>query len=106
MSEQTHKPTPTERLHELAMAAITKPAGTVRGAESVEVAQVHMGPQAGRWYIKNLSTVAQDGETLMELWSRTLDAATKAREDVTRLNAEAVRAELEASVERKPKPVK
>jgi hypothetical protein len=102
MTEE-RKQTPTERLHDLAMAAITKPAGTVRGAESVEVAQVHMGPQAGRWYIKNLSTVAQDGETIMELWSRTLTAATKVREDVTRLNAEAVHAELEASTQRKRK---
>lgn len=101
-----HKPTPTERLYELAMAAITKPAGVVRGAESVEIAQVHMGPQAGRWYCKNLTTVAQEGETIMGLWSRTLDAATKVRGDITRLNAEAVRAELEASVERGPKAVK
>lgn len=105
MTDQ-HKPTPTERLHELAMAAITKPAGVVRGAESVEIAQVHMGPQAGRWYCKALNTVAQEDETIMELWSRTLDAASQVRGDITRLNAEAVRAELEASVDRGPKAVK
>ena len=101
-----HKPTPTERLHDLAMAAITKPAGTVRGAESVEIAQVHMGPQAGRWYCKALNTVAQDDETIVELWSRTLDAATQVRADITRLNADAVRVELEAATERGPKAVK
>ena len=106
MTGEPRKQTPTERLHDLAMAAITKPAGTVRGAESVELAQVHMGPQAGRWYCKNLATVAQEGETIMELWSRTLSATTQIRADVTRLNAEAVRAELEASVERGPKAVK
>ena len=86
MSAPEHKPTPTERLYEMAMAAITKPAGTVRGAESMELAQVHMGPQAGRWYCKNLATVAQEGETTMELWSRTVDAALKIHDDVGRMN--------------------
>lgn len=106
MTDEPRKQTPTETLRELAMAAITKPAGIVRGAESVELAQVHMGPQAGRWYCKAINTVAQEGETIMELWSRTLNAAQTVRNDVTRLNAEAVRAELEASVERGPKAVK
>jgi hypothetical protein len=102
-----HKLTPTERLHDLAMAAITKPSSAVRGAESVEIAQVHMGPSAGRWYCKNLATVAQEGETIMELWARTLDAARKVQTDVIGLNAGAIRAELEASTERPgPKAVK
>jgi hypothetical protein len=106
-AEQQHKLTPTERLHDLAMAAITKPASAVRGAESVELAQVHMGPSAGRWYCKNLATVAQEGETILGLWSRTLDAALKVQKDVIGLNAGAIRAELEASTERpKPKAVK
>lgn len=91
------KPTPTERLHDLAMAAITKPAGAVRGAESVEIAQVHMGPQAGRWYCKALNTVAQESETIMQLWSRTLSAAELVQRDVAVLNGEQLAAELRAS---------
>lgn len=102
-----HKLTPTERLHDLAMAAITKPAGIVRGAESVEVAQVHMGPQAGRWYCKALNTVAQEGETIMKLWSRTLSAAELVQRDVAVLNGEQLAAELRASEKTaKPKAVK
>lgn len=92
-----HKLTPTERLHDLAMAAITKPAGAIRGAESVEIAQVHMGPQAGRWYCKNLNTVAQEGETIMQLWSRTLSAAELVQRDVAVLNGEQLSADLRAS---------
>jgi hypothetical protein len=94
---EQHKLTPTERLHDLAMAAITKPSSAVRGAESVEVAQVHMGPQAGRWYCKNLATVAQEGETIMELWSRTLSAAAKVQRDVAKLNAASLTDDLAAS---------
>lgn len=96
-NEQPRKLTPTERLHDLALAAIAKPAGAIRGAESVELAQVHMGPQAGRWYCKNLATVAQEGETALALWSRTLDLAQNVQRDVAGLNATALTAELEAT---------
>jgi len=102
MTDQTErKLTPTERLHDLAMAAITKPAGTTRGAETTELAQVHMGPQQGRWYCKSLGTVAQDGEDIMQLWSRTLDAARQIQRDVASLNADdKLAADLAATLEK------
>jgi len=101
------KLTPTENLKELALAAITKPAGTARGAESVEIAQVHVGPLAGRWYCKNLGAVAQEGETIMQLWSRTLDAARQVQRDVAKLNADDKdKADLDATLEEKAKGAK
>lgn len=107
MSDQEQrKLTPTERLHDLAMAAITKPAGIVRGAEQVELAQVHMGPQAGRWYCKAIGTVAQEGETITQLWSRTLDVAKQVQRDVIQLNADTIKTELEATLEQKAKDAK
>jgi hypothetical protein len=101
-----HKLTPTERLHDLAMAAITKQASTARGAETVELKQAATGPHAGQWYCSTLGIVCQEGETIMEAWSRALDAARQIQADTTNLNAAALSDALSATLEAKAKGAK
>jgi len=96
-----HKLTPTERLHDLAMAAITKQASTARGAETVELKQAATGPHAGQWYCSTLGIVCQEGETIMEAWSRALTAAQAIQADTTRLNADSLSDALKATLEKK-----
>lgn len=95
MSEE-RKLTPTERLHDLAMAAITKPSSAMRGAETVSVKQGATGQLAGRWYCDGLAVVVSEDETLMEAWSRALDAARSIQADLTKLNADVVREQVKA----------
>lgn len=95
------KLTPTERLHDLAMAAITKQASTARGAETVELKQAATGPHAGQWYCSTLGIVCQDGETIMEAWSRALDAAKQIQADTIALNADSLSDALKATLEKK-----
>jgi hypothetical protein len=96
--EAERKLTPTERLHDLAMAAITKPASPRRGAETISVKQAATGNIAGRWYCDGLAVVVDDDETLMEAWSRALDVASQVQRDLIALNAASIQDELNATL--------
>jgi hypothetical protein len=100
---EERKLTPTERLHDLAMAAITRPASQQRGAESVSVKQGATGNMAGRWYCDGLAVVVAEDETMMEAWSRALDAASQVQRDLIALNAASLQDELNATLN-KAKP--
>ena len=91
------KLTPTERLHDLAMAAITKPSSAMRGAETISVKQGSTGTMAGRWYCDGLAVVVSEDETMTEAWSRALTTATTIQADLTALNADLVREQLQAA---------
>jgi len=101
-----HKLTPTERLHDLAMAAITKQASTARGAETVELKQAATGPHAGQWYCSTLGIVCQEGETIMEAWARAYDAAKLIQQHLVQVNADALSDALAATLEAKAKGAK
>lgn len=105
MSE--HKPTPTERLHDLAMAAITREKKETRGLFDGEIKQGSMGPMAQVWHCGSLRSSQREDETPLEWADRWFDLAEHVQERCVRLNAVRIRAELEASDEpRGPKAVK
>jgi hypothetical protein len=97
---EERKLTPTERLHDLAMAAITKPASQHRGPETLSIKQGSVGGMAGRWYCDGLAIVAKDDETLMEAWARGLDVARKVQRELVALNAATINDELAATLEK------
>lgn len=92
--------TPTERAHELAMAIATKVPSAARGAETLELGQTYTGPKAGQWYCKSISPIAHEGETLGDVWTRTLELAGQVQRDLVALNARIVADELAATLER------
>jgi|SRR5215472_6004649 len=101
MSEPQHKLTPTERLHDLAMAAITKTAPTT-ATKTPSVGMAPSGPMAGQWICKDIGgDPLHDGETQLDGWSRTLDLARTVQRDLIELNAEVLTRALEATLEKR-----
>lgn len=107
MTEQEHKLTPTERLHDLAMAAITREKKETRGLFDCEIKQGSMGPMAQVWHVSSLRCSQLEDETPLEWADRVFELAQHIQRHCVNLNAGRIRDELEASTEpRGPKAVK
>jgi hypothetical protein len=96
MTEQ-HKLTPTERLHDLAMAAITKTsAGVAR--RTPEIGMYGVGANQGRWHCKSLGgNPVDEGLTPLQGWAVELELATQVQRDLAKLNAASLADDLAAS---------
>lgn len=92
-----HKLTPTERLHDLAMAAINRP-GQYRAPLTASVKQGTVGPMAQVWHCDGLSVSQEEGETPLEAVSRMFDMAQEIQRRCIQLNADRLQDELRASV--------
>jgi hypothetical protein len=117
MSEQTNNtepaplPSPSRRLHEVTLAALTRP---LQGrSESAAVKQAATGTLAGQFLVDDASVVREESETLDSWMERLRVTAVAAFKVCAALNSEIVREELaRAAVEeelvriRNPEPVK
>lgn len=80
--------TPTERIHDLAMAAITKTSPRSTG-ETPTIGQLTSGAGQGRWHCKDLGgNPLAEGETLLEGWAREFEVARQVAADLRTLNSE------------------
>jgi len=103
MTEQSqHKLTPTERLHDLAMAAITKQT-TRRPEATASVKQGSVGPMANVWHCDGLSAVQGEEETALAFVSRLFDLASEIQRRCVDLNAGRLSDELSATLEKAKK---
>jgi hypothetical protein len=102
MTDTEHKMTPTERLHDLAMAAITKQA---RDASSLEISgkQGSVGPMANVWHCDGLKVKQRENETDLETAARYFDVAQMIQRHNVELNAGRLSDELQATLNAKVK---
>lgn len=100
-TDEPRKLTPTERLHDLAMAAITKPSR--HPSDEISVSQMKTGPHVKQWVCDSLLLVPMDGETPMQYAARTLDVAKAMQVGLNDLNAQKLTDELDATLNQKVK---
>ena len=89
MTDEPRKLTPTERLHDLAMAAINRPTA-YRSPLTASVKQGSVGPMANVWHCDGLSVSQEEGEPPLETVSRMFDVAREIQRQCVELNGEAV----------------
>jgi hypothetical protein len=90
--------TPTERIYNLGMAALTKPPRTSTQTESVQLKQVATGDLKGRWICDEVTVPRHEGETLDGWLERVRLVVVQVDTEVIRLNAANLRLAREAAV--------
>lgn len=90
------KLTPTERLHDLALAAITKPQRT--GSESLTIKQATVGDLKGRWVCDGLTVVRHPDEQLDDFNARWRRMLADVDEELMHRNGDELRTKLAQSV--------
>lgn len=93
MSDEQRKLTPTERLHDLALAAISKQPRT--GSESLTVKQATVGDLKGRWVCDGLTIVRHPDEPLDDFNARWRAMLADVDVQLVQINSDTVRAKLE-----------
>lgn len=96
MSAEPRRLTPTERLHELALAIATKQPS--RGSESVTIKQATVGDLKGRWVCDGLTVVRAEGEELDAFNARWRRMLATVDEELLHRNADSLRSALAQSV--------
>jgi len=94
--------TPTERLHDVTMAAITRTQPQSAG-KTPTIGMLTSGTRQGQWICKDLGGNPLDAPTPMAGWSQELELARQVQRDLIALNAEAIADEIAATLN-KEKP--
>lgn len=101
MSDEPRKLTPTERLHDLAMAAITKTTPRTHG-NTPTIGMLSTGAKQSQWICKDLGgNPLDDGETPLDGWAREYELAKQVQRDLIQLNADTLADELRATLDAK-----
>ena len=104
--QQTPRPpTPTQRLYDLGMAAITKQGHDTRGLFSGGIETAKTGPNAGQ-LIFALNGSQSPEQTPMEWASQLFDLAGEFQRRTVQLNAAVLSDQLAATLEKKAKVAK
>ncbi len=90
--------TPTERIYNLGMAALTKPPRASTQNESLNLKQVATGDLKGRWICDELTVPRHEDEKLTTWFDRVRYIVHDVNEELIKLNAAELRYALEASV--------